>query len=292
LIRSMTGYGAAAREDEALRASVAIRSLNHRFLEVSIHLPRRLQELEADLKALVQARLKRGRVELTLHATPLSGEPERMAVSRPLATAVVSALRELQAEHRLEGGVCVTDVARFPGVLELAESPTSLDAVRAPLLELAARALQGLEDMRRVEGESLARDLSAGLAAAVVVVERLDALSEASKAERKAALGQRLRELTSELGLDESRLYQEVVRQVERADITEELQRLRSHLRQFRALLDAVEPAGKRLDFLAQELMREANTIGSKSAAAPMVLEVVALKELIERLREQVQNVE
>jgi len=149
-----------------------------------------------------------------------------------------------------------------------------------------------LEAMRRAEGESLARDLGSGIGDAAAALERLGVLSEAGKAERRSALCLRLRELTGELGLDDARLYQEVVRQVERGDVSEELQRLRSHLRQFRELLESQEPAGKRLDFLTQELMREANTLGSKSPSATLVLEVVALKDRIERLREQVQNVE
>jgi uncharacterized protein (TIGR00255 family) len=288
----MTGFGAAALEQDGLRASVTLRSLNHRFLELAVHLPRRLAALEPELKALLQARLKRGRVELSLQATLARGAGERVAVADALAGELVRALRELQAQHRLEGGVRVSDLARFPGVLEVAEAAEAPAALRAPLLELVARALAGLEEMRRAEGEGLARDLEAGVAEAGAALQRLEALSEAGKAERRAALCQRLRELAGELGLDEGRLYQEVVRQVERADVSEELQRLRSHLGQFRELLASDEPAGKRLDFLSQELMREANTLGSKSPSAPLVLEVVALKDRIERLREQVQNVE
>jgi uncharacterized protein (TIGR00255 family) len=288
----MTGFGAAAIEDETLRASVTLRSLNHRFLELAVHLPRRLAALEPEIKALLQARLKRGRVELTLQATPVRGEGERVAVAGALAGAIVRALRELQEQHNLEGGVRVSDLARFPGVLEVSEAGEALALMRQPILELVARALDGLEGMRRAEGESLARDLAAGTEDAAGALERLEALSEASKAERRTALGARLRELTAELGLEDARVYQEVVRQVERADVNEELQRLRSHLRQFRELLAGDEPAGKRLDFLSQELMREANTLGSKSPSAALVVEVVALKDRIERLREQVQNVE
>jgi uncharacterized protein (TIGR00255 family) len=292
MIRSMTGYGAAALENDTLRASVAVRSLNHRFLELAVHLPRRLSPLEPEIKGLLQSRVKRGRVELTLQATLTRGEGERVVVSGALAGALARALRELQTEHRLDGGVSISDVARFPGVLEVAEAGESLEAIRAPLLELVAHALESLEAMRRAEGESLARDLASGIGEAAAALERLGDLSEAGKAERRATLCVRLRELTAELGLDDARLYQEVVRQVERGDVSEELQRLRSHLRQFRELLESQEPAGKRLDFLTQELMREANTLGSKSPSAALVVEVVSLKDRIERLREQVQNVE
>jgi len=288
----MTGYGAAQLETPALRASVAIRSLNHRFLELALHVPRWLQTLEPQIKALVQSRLARGRVELSLQATLARGTGQLVVASRPLVSALVSALREIQNEHRLDGGVSVADVARFPGALELNEAAESPDAVAEPVLALVARALSGLEAMRHAEGESLSRDLGAGLEAVAGTIERLAALSEAGKAERREALASKVRELSTELGLDDVRLYQEVVRQVERADVSEELQRLRSHVQQFRELAQAQEPMGKRLDFLVQELMREANTLGSKSAATSLIQEVVGLKSLIERLREQVQNVE
>lgn len=292
MIQSMTGYGAASLETDALRASVTIRSLNHRFLELAVHLPRRLAALEPEVKALVQSRLERGRVELSLQASLLQGEGDLVVVSRPLVGALVRTLREIQSEQRLDGGVSLSDVVRFPGALEVVEAGEGGEALRAPVLDLVERALGVLEGMRRAEGANLARDLNQGLDAIEAATSGLAALSEAGKAERRDALAERVRELAAELGLDDARLYQEVVRQAERSDVTEELQRLRSHLQQFRELMRAREPAGKRLDFLTQELMREANTLGSKSSASRVIQEVVVLKSLIERLREQVQNVE
>lgn len=292
MIRSMTGYGAASLETDALRASVTIRSLNHRFLELAVHVPRRLAALEPEVKGLLQSRLKRGRVELSLQASLPPGAGELVVASRPLVAALVHTLREVQTEHRLDGGVSVSDVVRFPGALELVEAAESGEALRAPVLDLVERALGALEAMRRAEGANLTRDLNDALATLESSIGTLAALSEAGKGERRDALAQRVRELTSELGLDDARIYQEVVRQAERADVTEELQRLRSHVAQFRELMLGQEPSGKRLDFLAQELMREANTLGSKSSASRLVQEVVGVKSVIEGLREQVQNVE
>lgn len=292
MIQSMTGYGAASLETDVLRASVTIRSLNHRFLELAVHVPRRLAALEPELKALVQARLKRGRVELSLQASLLRGEGDLVVVSRPLVGALVHTLREIRTEHGLGGEVTLADVVRFPGALEVAEAGESGEALRAPVVALVEQALGALEAMRRAEGANLARDLNDGLDALEAAIGGLGALAEAGKGERQEALQQRVRELAAELGLDDVRFYQEVVRQAERSDVTEELQRLRSHLQQFRDLMGAREPAGKRLDFLAQELAREANTLGSKSSTSRLIQEVVVLKSLIERLREQVQNVE
>jgi uncharacterized protein (TIGR00255 family) len=160
------------------------------------------------------------------------------------------------------------------------------------VVRLVAQALEGLAEMRRAEGGRVEADLLKSLAAIEQGAERLQGLSEASREARRQGLEERLRVICGELGLDDARLYQEVVRAVERHDVSEELQRLRSHVAMARELLRSEEPVGKRLDFLAQELAREANTLGSKVADAAAVREIVNLKAEVERLREQVQNVE
>jgi uncharacterized protein (TIGR00255 family) len=292
-IRSMTGYGAASVETDEVRASVSVRSLNHRFLDISVHLSHAAATLESDVKSAVQARIARGRVEVSVHAV-LHDEATAVSVASPaLVTSLVRVMKALQAEHGLEGGVRVTDVARYPGVLEVIEAPGGVsEPVRERVLAVVEQALDGLEGMRRAEGERLASDLGRSLAAIEAASGRLEGLAEAGKAARHEALLAKARGLVAELGLEEARLYQEVVRLVDRNDVSEELQRLRSHLSQARELMQASGPAGKKLDFLAQELMREANTVGSKAASAALVQEVVAVKSEIERFREQVQNVE
>ncbi len=187
----------------------------------------------------------------------------------------------------------MADLARFPGVVEVQEpAPVEDPELAAGLLALARRALDDLDAMRRQEGQALAEELGRLLEAVEQAAGRLAALSDESREARRATLLERLRGLVGELGLDDARVYQEAVRQAERSDVAEELQRLGSHVAQARELLTAGGPVGKKLDFLAQELMREANTVGSKAAAASMLREVVELKAVIERLREQVQNVE
>jgi len=289
----MTGYGAASAETAAMRASVAIRSLNHRYLEISSSLSRRVASLEPEVKALVQSRVRRGKVEVVVRAAFVDGGGDVVAASPQVVAGLVRTLREIRSEHALAGEVAVADVARFPGALELVEAPGGPgEAARRGLLGLVAQALDGLESMRVAEGARLADELGQRISAIEAATCRIEALSDASRAARREALVEKARSLCAELGLDDARLYQEIVRLVDRNDVTEELVRLRSHLAQARALLGADEPSGKRLDFLAQELMREANTIGSKAASAPLVQEVVALKTDVERLREQVQNVE
>jgi uncharacterized protein (TIGR00255 family) len=292
VIRSMTGFGSASVDSETLRASVSMRSLNHRFLDVSLQAPRSLRRLEPEVKALVQSRLNRGRVDVVLQATVLDESAETVVASRPLVEGLVRVLRELQSHHGLEGGVQVSDIARFPGAIEVEAQP-ELDAEhRARLLALVGEALDGLEAMRRTEGEALEGHLRGGLTEIEEAVGSIEALAIEGGEVRRTALLEKARSLCAELGLEEPRLYQEVARLVDRHDVNEELQRLASHVAQLRGLLRSEGPCGKRLDFLVQELMREANTVGSKSATAELTQQVVRLKSEIERLREQVQNVE
>jgi uncharacterized protein (TIGR00255 family) len=293
MIRSMTGYGAASVESDAVRASVTVKSLNHRFLDLSVHLARRLQPLEREIKELVEKCIRRGRVEVVVQAAFPPGQGESVVASHALVASLVRTLRDMQNEFGLDGGVAVSDLVRFPGALERVEAePTLNGESRERILEVVARALQGMLEMRAAEGGRLAADLEGAIAAVESSTARITSLSGSSREAQRATLLARVREAMAELGLDDARLYQEVVRAVERHDVTEELQRLRSHLEMARGLLRTGEPAGKRLDFLGQEMMREANTIGSKAADAGLVQEVVNLKAEIERLREQVQNVE
>lgn len=294
MIRSMTGYGAAAVESEALRAVVTVRSLNHRYLDLALHLPRRLHPLEPEIKRLVQERIHRGRVEVSVQASlPDDAAEAPVIASRPLIEGLVRALRRIQDEHGLAGEVQVSDIARFPGALEVMEAPAGPDGPRSrEVLSVLQRALDDLEGMRRSEGDLLEKALLASLDGIEEGAARIEALSEAGKEARRASLQEKVGALCGELGLEDKRLYQEVVRLVDRYDVAEEVQRLRSHVAQAREMLSTSSPCGKRLDFLAQEMAREANTAGSKASSSALVQEVVRLKGEIEKLREQVQNVE
>jgi uncharacterized protein (TIGR00255 family) len=294
MIRSMTGFAEAALDRDELRANVSVRALNHRFFDLTLHLPRRLQPLEAEARERVKAAVGRGRVEVSLSAALPADGPEAVAASRPLVASLVRTLRDMQNEFGLDGGVSVADLVRFPGALEHIEGAAKLgDDVRSAALALLDQALARLDEARRGEGERLRAALEAALAAIEAVAARLEARFASTREERARTLLERARALAAELGLEDGRLYQETVRAVERHDVTEELQRLRSHVTAARELIAGNgAPAGKPLDFLSQELMREANTIGSKAQDADAIREVVGLKTEIERFREQVQNVE
>jgi len=293
-IRSMTGFGSAAREAEEMRATATARSLNHRYLDVTVHVPRRLQPLESEVKEAVGRVVGRGRVEVSLQATLAEGPSETVVPSRALVGSLVRALRDMQNEFGLEGGVAVSDLVRFPGALERTEGATELSAeTKQTLLGLVGQALAGLDAMRRAEGERLGQELDRALGVIEEAASGIERRAAETLEERQEALREKVQSVAGDLGLEDGRVYQEVVKAVERHDVAEEVQRLRSHAAMARELLEGGDgPAGKRLDFLAQELMREANTIGSKVADAVQVQTVVGLKAEIERLREQVQNIE
>ncbi|HET7291870.1 MAG TPA: YicC/YloC family endoribonuclease [Vicinamibacteria bacterium] len=292
MIRSMTGYGQASLETDSLRAAVSVRSLNHRYLEVGLNLSRRVQALEPEIKALVQGRLARGKVDVSLRATFPDGDATVVPRQRVIAGAV-TALRAVRDEYSLSGSVGVAELARFPGAFEVLEEQDALDeGSRRALLGLVESALGELETMRMTEGARLETELRRLVEAVEAAVGQIERLQDEGKAARREALAQKARELVAELGLEDGRLYAEAIRAADRLDVAEELQRLRSHAALARELLGSKEPQGKRLDFVAQELVREANTIGSKAAQAAVSHAVIALKAEIERLREQVQNVE
>jgi uncharacterized protein (TIGR00255 family) len=292
MVRSMTGYGAAAIQTPGLHASATIRSLNHRYLDLSVHLSRNLAALEPEVKEVVQAGLTRGKVDVSLFATLTADDTPAQVVALPFAGELVKTLRALRDQHGLAGDVTLGDIARF-GAVEVVEAPLELTPdQRASLRGVVERALAELSRMRQAEGSNLSADLERRLAAIEQAIKRIEGLMETSRAARIAALRDKALALAAELGLEEPRLYQEVVRLVDRQDTSEEIERVRSHLALARGLLQAPEAVGKRLDFLSQELNRESNTIGSKASAAAVIQEVVGLKAEIEKLREQVQNVE
>ncbi len=293
MTRSMTGFGSALGESADVRVNVTARSVNHRYLDMSVHVPRRLQPLEAEVKKLVKSRLARGRVEVFVRAELT--DPTEVTV-RPVPaviSALVAALRDAKREHELVGDVGVSDIARFPGAFVVSEPlETVEDEQSRHVMHVTAEAVEALARMREAEGARLERELLAAIDAIEARGHEIAALSEAERDERRQQLLEKAGGLLEDLGLDDAPLYQEVARLVEKHDVNEELARLRSHVTQCRESLGSEKPVGKTLDFLAQELNREANTIGSKAASAKLIGAVVQLKSEIERFREQVQNVE
>ncbi len=291
MIRSMTGYGAAERSTERVRVAVEVRSVNNRYLKVNLRCPEGLGGVEVRLEALLRRRIARGTVTVTLAV-----EPQGPAARAPIRTDILEAYRrdlagvapDVSADALLAlPGVVGDPAAEGGGLGGLAEVP---DLAEAALGE----ALDHLDRMREAEGRATAADMAQALecieTGIAQVAERAPAVVEAYR----ARLQERLQSLLDGMavGLDDASLAREVALLAERADVSEELARLGSHVRQFRALLEAEEPAGRRLEFLAQEMYREVNTIGAKANDAEVGRLAVDLKVAVDRLREQAQNVE
>ncbi|HET8542634.1 MAG TPA: YicC/YloC family endoribonuclease [Anaeromyxobacter sp.] len=291
MIRSMTGFGSGRGGAAGEELDVEIRSVNHKYCEVKVRLPRELSALEADATKAVRERLARGGVDVAVRRSGAAGAVAPR-VDVPLAEAYARAFADVKARLGLDGGVTVADVVGAEGVVRLEERALDLEAAREALRTALAGALDALLAMRTREGEALARDLAARLDAVEGLVARAAALVPQTVEHHRARLAERVQELTRGIGVDPARLAQEVALFADRTDVTEEVTRLRSHLAQARALLAGAEPAGRKLDFLVQEMHREVNTIGSKSQSAEIAGIVVSAKAEIERMREQVQNVE
>lgn len=291
MIRSMTGFGAGHGVAASEALDVEVRSVNHKFCEVKVRLPRELGALEPEAVKLVKERLARGGIDVSVRrAGQAGGLAPRVDVA--LAQAYARAYDELRVGLGLSGAATLADVAGAEGVIRLEERALDLEAVRGALRDALATALDALVAMRAREGEALSRDLSGRVDAVEALVARAAALVPQTVEHHRARLADRVQELTRGIALDPARLAQEVALFADRTDVTEEVTRLGSHLAQARALLASGEPAGRKLDFLVQEMHREVNTIGSKSQSAEIAAIVVTAKAEVERMREQVQNVE
>lgn len=292
MLRSMTGFGAATARAGGEEVTVEVRAVNGKFCEVKARLPREFAALEPAVVRRVKERLSRGGIEVSLRRGGGEGGPRWPRVDEALAARYLERFRELQARLALPGQLDVALVLAAEGVVGLEERPPDLDAARDAVTEALDRALDGLVEMREREGATLRRDLEERLGVLAGFVDRLAAAAPASVVAYRDRLVRRVQELAGDVSVDPGRLAQEVAIFADRSDVTEELTRLRSHLEGLRALLDATEPVGRRLDFLVQEANREVNTSGAKSQWVEAAALVVEMKAELERIREQVQNVE
>jgi uncharacterized protein (TIGR00255 family) len=292
MLRSMTGFGSGQATKAGESLTVEIRSVNHKFCEVKVRLPRELGGLEALVQRVVKERVARGTVEVTVRRAARTGTGLVPQADVGLAKEYRRAFSELAAALGVADEVCLRDIALMPDVIRMEEPQVNLDDAASALEQALAEALDGLTAMRDKEGESLKADLSARLALVSATVDELVGLAPKAVEEYRARLAEKIAELTRGVTVDPQRLAQEVAFFAERTDIAEEMTRLHSHLEQFRALLSAKEPVGRKMDFLVQEMHREVNTTGSKSQHPEISSRIVALKVELERIREQVQNVE
>jgi uncharacterized protein (TIGR00255 family) len=291
----MTGFGRATFQLEGASFEVELRSTNHRFLDLRVRLPRLLSECEPEVRARVAARFGRGKVDAVAQLPP-GGPRERLAIDLETAGRYLEAAAALRSRHGLSGKLEVGDLLSLPGVARMIELELPAEALQRAFFEALDVALERADAMRASEGAALERELSQRLARVDALAASLEGRAGAVREAARERLRRRAEKLAQETGLlDEARLYQEIALAADRLDVTEELVRLRSHVEQFRTALAEAgpgRPVGRRLDFLLQELGREANTLGAKIGDAEAAHLVVELKTELERVREQAQNVE
>lgn len=292
MVLSMTGYGRAEEVRNGRDIAVELRSVNSRYFEYSCRVPRTCAFLEDPLKRLVAEQVHRGKVELSLSIQNVSAADAVVQINWGLAESYCQALSSLAERLDIRNDITVTALTRFPDVLTQSAAPADPDALWADVQAVAGQAVTAFLQMRAAEGEKLRADVEARL----LTVEELVRQIEQGSAGRVQAYTQRLyarlRELLADRNIEESRVLTEAALFADKTAIDEETVRLHSHVAQYRQILTLDEPIGRKLDFLTQELNREANTIGSKCQDAALTRLVVELKSEIEKIREQIQNIE
>lgn len=292
MIRSMTGFGRAEGVVLGRESVVEARSVNNRYRDVIVRLPKSFGSLEEIIKKIAAEYVTRGRLEIFIQLGEAGERQKRLKLDLDLARTYKDLLLKLRDELNLAGELTLDRMAEYRDVIQYEEDETDLEEFMAALKPVVQEALDNLVKMRQTEGNALAEDFFSRLSDLSQRVAEISSRREVVLEETKAKLQARIETLTQGIELDEQRLAQEVAFLIDRGDITEELVRLASHLDQFRSHLETNDAVGRRLDFLLQEINREVNTIGSKSSDVNITRQVVDIKTELEKIREQVQNVE
>lgn len=294
MIKSMTGYGTATGQTDTGKSyTVEIKSVNHRYCDVSVKLPGRLSFLEQDIKKTIKNRFERGRFDVYISLDEFSKETKQIIFDQHLAAQYLAKLRELGAALGLDPQIDLLSLTRLPDVLKVEQTEFDQEEAKAQLEKILVEAFARLEEMRVHEGQMLEQDIVANLEQIQAALKTIIQFAKTTPEHYQAALTERVKRLTDGvIEIDPARLTQEVVLFCDRIDISEECTRLQGHLDHFVHLARSQEAVGRKLDFLIQEMNREINTIGSKSNNADISQQVVAVKSILEKIREQVQNIE
>lgn len=291
MIKSMTGYGKSTVSQNLREYQVEIKSINHRYSDISIKMPRKICYLEDEVKKEILKHINRGKVDVFISFYDSSKEGNDVKINTEIAKLYINQLRNLAQEENLNSNIEVTDIARFPDVLEIKQNSED-ETIKTELLEAVNQATNELVKMRETEGTKIKSDFLNRLNGIESKVNEISKLSTGLIDNYVVKLEDRIKELLKTDTVDQTRLAQEVVLYADKCSVEEEITRLNSHIAQFRKLLETNEPIGKKLDFLVQEMNRETNTIGSKANNLEITNLVVDVKTEIENIREQIQNVE
>ena len=292
MVKSMTGYGRAREMRNGRDITVEVRSVNNRYLDCTVKMPRAYIFAEDRMKARVQQAISRGKVDVFVTIDASAADEAVVAVNEPLARGYYEALTRLKTMFSLPGEVTPEVLAKFPDVLAVTKAEEDVEAIAADICAVLDDALAAYNDMRAVEGEKLAADVAGRVTTIETVVGKVEERSPQTVAAYRQRLEAKMQEVLQSTTVDESRILTEAAIFADKIAVDEETVRLRSHIAQLRAMLASDEPVGRKLDFLIQEVNRESNTIGSKCNDVAIARDVVALKAEVEKIREQVQNIE
>lgn len=291
MIKSMTGYGRATLSRNLREYQVEIKSVNHRYLDISIKMPKAISYLEEEIKKEISEKVKRGKIDVFITYENNSTEGRDIKINTEVASLYINQLRKLAEKEKILSNIEVTEISKFPDVLTIKNNQDE-DSIKQELIEVTKIAIENLLQMRENEGNKIAIDL----------LERIEEIEQKSKEisqfstgliqEYVVKLEKRIKELLQNQEIDQSRLAQEVVIYADKCSIEEEITRLESHISQFKNLINQDTAVGKKLDFIIQEMNRETNTIGSKANNLEITNEVINIKTQLENIREQIQNIE
>ena len=292
MIKSMTGYGSAKGTVEGLQITVELKSVNNRYLDASVRLPRSFLFAEDAVKSAVQKHISRGKVDVFVSVDASEAGEMNVKVNEPLLRGYLDAIRHIAEEYSLPNDATALAVSRFPDVLTVEKKDLDADAISAGILEITEQALHDFDAMRQREGQKLRDDVLDRLGTIDALVSAVEKASPETVSAYRARLEAKMAEVLGTAGIDENRILAEAAIFADHIAVDEETVRLRSHMSQLKTMVNGNSPTGRKIDFLIQEFNREANTIGSKCQNSDIAHTVVDLKSEIEKIREQIQNIE
>ena len=292
MIKSMTGYGKAEKAIEQRMYQIEIKSVNHRYLDISVKMPKQLSYLEEEIKKVISSKVKRGKVDVFINFENNSAQGKNIQINTDIAKIYISELRKLAEQENISSNIEVTEISKYPDVLSI-QNVEDEETIKQEILEVTKMATEQLVSMKQIEGEKISQDLLQRISKIKEKIQEISSLSTGLIQEYVVKLEGRIKELLVGQEIDESRLAQEVVIYADKCSIEEEVTRLKSHIFQFKKLIEETNGTiGKKLDFIIQEMNRETNTIGSKANNLEITNGVIDIKTELEDIREQVQNIE
>ena len=292
MIKSMTGYGSAKGTVEGLEITVELKSVNNRYLDTSVRLPRSFLFAEEAIKSAVQSHISRGKVDVFVSVDSSAAGDMTVKVNEPLLKGYIEAIRHISEEYSLANDMTALSVSRFPDVLSVEKKDLDAEAISAGISAIVEEALRDFDAMRQREGAKLRDDVLSRLETIDRLVSTVETDAPKTVAEYRKRLEQKMQEVLGSTGIDENRILAEAAIFADHIAVDEETVRLRSHMSQLTTMINGNSPTGRKIDFLIQEFNREANTIGSKCQNSNIAHVVVDLKSEIEKIREQIQNIE